>query len=182
MKFFARVGHKAEPRTILVTGATGFVGRNLCRHLLEQGDRIIVLTRKYARAWSLYRANAQIVTSLDEIAATQRIDAIVNLAGAPIMPRPWTRARRAQLLASRLDVTNSVVALIARLHHKPHVLVSASAVGYYGLRGDEEITERTRGQPIFQSQLCQTWELAAQAATAAWSARVPLASWPGAGS
>jgi NAD dependent epimerase/dehydratase family enzyme len=55
-----------------------------------------------------------------------------------------------------------LTSLIARLEHKPRVLINASAVGYYGVRGDAEITEAVRGQPIFQSHLCQTWELAAQ--------------------
>lgn len=153
-----------QPRTVLVTGATGFIGRHLCRHFIERGDRIIVLTRDHGLAWHLYGPHAQIVTSLETIDAAERIDVVVNLAGAPILARRWTAARRAELLESRLRVTKSVVDLIARLQSKPAVLVSASAIGYYGVRGDEEITEAVRGQPIFQSHLCQAWELAAQAA------------------
>jgi uncharacterized protein (TIGR01777 family) len=152
------------PRTILVTGATGLLGRNLCRHLLERGDRLVVLARDARRARGLYGSQAQIVSGLDEVPASASIDAMVNLAGAPFMRLPWTQPRREELLASRIDVTHELVALIARLEIKPRVLISASSVGYYGVRGEEEVTEATRGQPIFQSHLCQAWELAAQAA------------------
>jgi NADPH:quinone reductase-like Zn-dependent oxidoreductase len=93
-----RVGHKLQPRTVLVTGATGFVGRHLCGSLLAQGDRIIVLTRSYERAWNLYGPHAQIVTALDEIPDTQSIDVVINLAGARTLSLPWTAARRRELL------------------------------------------------------------------------------------
>lgn len=159
-----RVGQKPASRTVLVTGATGFIGQHLCRRLLEQGDRLIVLTRNSDRARAIFGAHARVITSLDEVSTTERIDVIVNLAGARILSMPWTKARRAELLESRLRTTNRVTELIARLTNKPQVLISASAIGYYGVRGDEEITEAAHGQPIFQSHLCQTWELAAQAA------------------
>ncbi|MDY6944403.1 MAG: TIGR01777 family oxidoreductase [Pseudomonadota bacterium] len=150
--------------TVLVTGATGFIGRQLCSRLLADGDDIVALTRAPARARKVLGAQVRAVASLDEIAASERIDRVVNLAGAPIIARPWTPARRTELLDSRLRTTNNLTALIARLDHKPEVLINASAIGYYGVRGDEEITEAARGQPIFQSHLCQAWELAAQAA------------------
>ncbi|HEY0939208.1 MAG TPA: TIGR01777 family oxidoreductase [Steroidobacter sp.] len=150
--------------TTLVTGATGFIGRKLCRRLLADGHGIVALTRDVERARQTLGSQVRAIASLDEIEAGERIDAIVNLAGAPIFTRPWTNARRAELLESRLRTTNNITQLIARLEHKPEVLISASAIGYYGVRGDEEITEAAHGQPIFQSHLCQAWELAAQAA------------------
>jgi uncharacterized protein (TIGR01777 family) len=154
----------ANPRSVLVTGATGFIGRHLCRRLIERGDRLIVLTRNATSARDAFGSRADIVTSLEQVSPADRIDAIVNLAGAPIMGALWTRRRRALLMSSRLDVTNAVADLIARLHTKPAVLVSMSAIGYYGVRDAEELTEVDRGQPIFQSHLCQAWELAAQRA------------------
>jgi uncharacterized protein (TIGR01777 family) len=154
----------ASPRTVLVTGATGFIGRKLCRRLLADDDRVIALTRDPERAREILGSQVRVVGSLDEIMSGERIDVVVNLAGASIVARLWTEARRAELLDSRLRTTNNVTALIARLEHKPELLINASAVGYYGVRGDEEITEASRGQPIFQSHLCQAWELAAQAA------------------
>jgi uncharacterized protein (TIGR01777 family) len=155
---------KSASRTVLVTGATGFIGQHLCSRLLDQDDGLIVLSRDTRRAQAIFGARARAVASLDEISTTERIDVIVNLAGARILAMPWTRKRRAELLDSRLRTTNRVTELIARLANKPEVLINASAIGYYGVRGDEEITEAARGQPIFQSHLCQTWELAAQAA------------------
>jgi uncharacterized protein (TIGR01777 family) len=79
---------------------------------------------------------------------------------------PWTRARRRKLIESRLEVTRSVVALAARLARAPRVLVSASAIGYYGVHDDEPIDEGGGAQPIFQSRLCQQWEQAAASAEA----------------
>ncbi|WP_161965605.1 TIGR01777 family oxidoreductase [Steroidobacter cummioxidans] len=152
------------PGIVLVTGATGFIGRRLCRRLLADGHSIVALTRDATRARKLFGSMVRVITSLDDIQASEHIDIVVNLAGAPILARPWSAARRAELLDSRLSVTNKITELIARLEHKPEVLVNASAIGYYGVRGEEEITEAARGQPIFQSHLCQAWELAAQAA------------------
>jgi uncharacterized protein len=159
-----RAEHNPQPKTILVTGGTGFVGRHLCRSLIERGERVIVLTRRLEVARNLYGPHAEAIASLDQIPASRRIDAIVNLAGARILGLPWTGARRKELVQSRVNITNALVALIARLDSKPEVLVNGSAIGYYGVRGDEKITETARGQPIFQSHLCQVWELAAQAA------------------
>ena len=151
-------------RAVLVTGATGFIGRKLCSRLLADGDGVIALTRDTGRARKALGPQVRVIASLDEIGSSERVDVVVNLAGAPIIARPWTQARRAELLESRLRTTNNITTLIARLEYKPEVLINASAIGYYGIRGDEEITEAARGQPIFQSHLCQAWELAAQAA------------------
>jgi uncharacterized protein len=159
-----RVVRSDAPAIVLVTGATGFIGRMLCRRLLADGHSVVALTRDGQHARQVFGSLVRVITSLDEIASSERIDVIVNLAGAPIFARPWTPARRAELLDSRLSVTNKLTELIARLAYKPDVLINASAIGYYGVRGDEEITEAARGQPIFQSHLCQAWELAAQAA------------------
>jgi uncharacterized protein (TIGR01777 family) len=159
-----RVGTSSDSRIVLVTGATGFIGRHLTRHMLDAGHRVIALVRDVKRARDLFGAHVETLTSLNDIASGRRIDVIVNLAGEPILAGRWTPRRRGLLLESRLRITNDVVALIARLRMKPQLLISASAIGYYGVRGDEEITEADRGRPIFQSHLCQAWELAAQAA------------------
>ena len=161
-----RIGTAAHPRRVLVTGATGFIGRHLCRHLIGSGHRIVALVRDVDRAADLYGPHVETITSLGEIDTARHIDTIVNLAGESIAGGWWTARRRSELLDSRLRVTSEVVSLIARLQAKPSVLISASAIGYYGVRGDEEITEADRGRPVFQSHLCQAWELAAQAAEA----------------
>jgi uncharacterized protein len=146
---------------ILVTGASGFVGRHLCARLAAKGQHVIAL--QHQTAVTGLAAGTQVVQSLETLPDDLHLDAIVNLAGARILGMPWTSARRRQLLSSRLDTTAAVVRLAGRLKVKPRVLVSASAVGYYGIRGDEALDETATGQPIFQSQLCQRWEQAALA-------------------
>jgi hypothetical protein len=149
-------------QTVLVTGATGFIGRRLVEALAAAGHQPIVLARDPAKAARL-APPFRLVTSLDQVASDTAIDAVVNLAGEPIAERPWTAARRRRLLASRLRVTRAVVRLIARLDRKPAVLVSGSAVGWYGLWQDESLTEFD-GKACFIHRLCAAWERAAQAA------------------
>ena len=152
-------------KRILVTGATGFIGRELTYRLIERGDRVIVLTRDRDKAVDLFGAHAQIVTNLAVLPNDGAVDAIVNLAGAGIAERPWTARRKRTLLESRLGVTDALLALVGRLAVKPRTWVNASAVGYYGVRGDDErLHEKSAPQTIFQSQLCSTWEAAARKA------------------
>ncbi len=153
-----RQGEKAEPKTILVTGATGFVGSAVTRALIRRGDHVVALSRDPAKARDRFGPLVEITGSLDAIPAGRRIDGIVNLAGAPIAAGWWTPARQAVLLGSRLDATDALLALIRRLEHRPEVLISASAIGYYGERGDEPLTETAAPQPIFMSELCHAWE------------------------
>ena len=151
-------------RTVLVSGGTGFIGGHLIRRLIARGERVIVLTRDADRALDRFGPHARIITTLAELSADERVDAIVNLAGAPILGFPWTKARRQQLIGSRVNTTRALVALCGRLARPPRVFVTGSAVGYYGLGGDNPIDEQGEPQAIFQSQLCQEWETAAMAA------------------
>ena len=146
------------PATVLVTGATGFIGGHLVRHLVARGDSVIVLTRDAEKALDRFGPHVRIVTDLDGISHDIRLDAVVNLAGARILGIPWTKARRRHLLGSRIETTRALVALCARLACPPRVVVSASAIGYYGVRGDECVDEQGEPQPVFQSQLCREWE------------------------
>jgi uncharacterized protein (TIGR01777 family) len=107
------------------------------------------------------------VRDLAAIPDDARLDAIVNLAGEPISDRPWTRAQRIRIVRSRLQVTYGVVRLIRRLETKPDVLVSGSAVGVYGLRGDQPLTEANLGTACFSRRVCVGWERAARGAKAA---------------
>ena len=98
------------------------------------------------------------MTRLDQIAKETEIDAIINLAGEPIANRPWTAAVRRRILRSRLAITRDVVRLIARLERRPAVLVSGSAIGWYGLWQDEELTEFDGGKSCFTHRICDAWE------------------------
>lgn len=147
---------------VLVTGGTGFVGSRLIAGLLGAGHEVTVLTRNAAKAKPLAAFGPlRVVTSLEEIAQDAEINAIVNLAGEPISDTPWTKAKRIKIIRSRLKATYGVVDLIRRLERKPDVLISGSAVGWYGLRGDEPLGEKASGTPCFSRRVCAMWEDAA---------------------
>jgi uncharacterized protein len=148
---------------VLVTGATGFVGRRLVEALTSAGHEVIVLARDPAKSAAL-RPPLRWVTSLNQIASNTLIDAVVNLAGEPIADGLWTRAKRRRILSSRLRVTRGVVRLIGRLGQRPAVLVSASAVGWYGLWQDESLTEFDGGKRCFTHRVCDAWERTARKA------------------
>jgi NADPH:quinone reductase-like Zn-dependent oxidoreductase len=108
------IGTAANPRVVLVTGATGFVGRALTRALIARGDCVIALSRHPRRASDLFGASVPVYGSLSEVGSHRQIDAIVNLAGAPVMGW-WTSAKRRRLVGSRLQTTEQVLDLMRRL-------------------------------------------------------------------
>jgi uncharacterized protein (TIGR01777 family) len=148
---------------VLVTGATGFIGRRLVEALAEAGHEVIVLARDPARA-ALLRPPFRLVTRLDQIASDTPIDTVINLAGEPIANGLWTRAKRRRILSSRLRITHGVVRLIGRLERRPALLISGSAIGWYGLWQDESLTEFDGGKRCFSHRLCEAWEQAAKKA------------------
>jgi uncharacterized protein (TIGR01777 family) len=166
-----RRGHKARAKTVLVTGATGFIGRALTRALVERGDHAIVLTREAGKARDRFGPLVEIVERLEAIGVDRRIDAIVNLAGEPLAGGLWTASRKRHFGDSRIAVTGAVLGLIGRLDTKPEVLISGSAIGYYGDRGDEALTEASGSRPVFLSELCRHWEERAKLASR-WGVRV----------
>lgn len=145
---------------ILLTGGTGFIGSALQAALQEGGHEMLVLTRQTLSDTAAVRY----IRSLDEIAATSRVDAVINLAGASLAGRRWNDTYRREIVASRLDTTRDVVELCARLREPPAVLLSGSAVGYYGHHGDEKLAEDGAVNPGFAQRLCEDWENAALAA------------------
>jgi uncharacterized protein (TIGR01777 family) len=150
--------------TVLVTGATGFIGSRLVTSLCGAGHQVIALVRNPAKA-DVLPLPITLITSLDQLPADSKIDAIVNLAGEPIGNGLWTEAKRRLILSSRIDMTADVVRLIARLERKPAVLVSGSAIGWYGLWQDQVLTESAKSHACFSHELCDAWENAARPAT-----------------
>ncbi len=154
-----------QPQSILVTGGTGFIGTALVRRLIERGDRVYVVARSPEKAERLFGGHALIVPSLQALPETVKIDAIVNLAGAPVFGRPWTDARKVALVRSRIDTTRALVDWVADHAAKPRVLVSASAVGWYGAdRGDQVLTESATAGGDFPAMLCAACEKEARRA------------------
>lgn len=149
------------PQRILVTGATGFIGQLLVNTLLAEGHKLVVLTRRPALVERLFSNKVRAIAAMQDLPNDCAIDVVVNLAGARILGWRWTLARKKVLLASRVALTQSVVDWIARAQHKPRLLLSASAIGYYGIQPQGDTTglvETSPPQTIFMSQLCQQWE------------------------
>ena len=153
---------------VLMTGATGFIGRSLVARLQRDRHNVVAWARSEPRARRLLGADVEVVSSdrpLEALVATLRgCDAIVNLAGEPLIGRRWSASRRAALEASRIGVTDHLVRALAAAQPRPGTLVSGSAVGIYGDRGDELLTEQSAPGDDFLAQLCQRWERAASGA------------------
>ena len=145
---------------ILITGGTGLIGRALCRFWLQQGHQLTVWSRTPEKVAGLCGAQVRGIGQLEQYAG--ELDAVVNLAGAPIADRPWTAKRRQLLWDSRITLTEQLVAWLATRQQQPQVLLSGSAVGWYGDGGERQLDEQ---QPAvtsdFASLLCDAWESAA---------------------
>ena len=171
---FQQIHFSDSAGNVLVTGATGFIGQHLVRALLEDGQHVTALMRNLGQATRQFDGKIQCISSMRDLPPSHRIDVMINLAGARILGQRWTAARKAALRKSRIDLTNGLVEWIASAEQKPRLLLSASAIGYYGIQkqgDDTELTEDSPPQTIFMSQLCQEWEAAAQGA-AAYGVRV----------
>ena len=151
------------PQRVLVTGGTGFIGKALVGQLLDAGHAVTVLTRDPARAASLFAGRVACVRSADALAPEAAFDAVVNLAGAPVVGPRWTAQRKAKLLASRVGVTQALAGWLKRAPSRPAVWVQASAVGFYGVRDPgEALTEDSPAGRGFQAELCVRLEDAAR--------------------
>ena len=153
-----------SPHHILVTGGTGFLGQALCRMLLAQGHSLTLWVRNLDKGRKMYGPAVQCITQLAQLQDTP-VDAILNFSGEPVLGPRWTPARQQVLHASRSGVTQALVEWVAQASHKPRWLLSASAIGYYGVQavGDRAaLGEDAPTQPIFMSELCQRWERTAQ--------------------
>ena len=159
---------------VLITGATGFLGRALVHALMERGDQRVALTRDPERARVSLPALVQAyawdpMEGPAPVAAFDGVDAVVNLMGESVVGR-WTRRKRSAILESREATTRNLVR--GMQDADVGTLVSASAVGYYGDRGDEELTEDAPRGEGFLSDVCVQWEAAASEASS--RARVVL--------
>lgn len=145
---------------VLVTGATGFVGHRL----LEKLDSPVVLSRNAAKAEASLKRFGVKAFAWDPLkgpppqAAFEGVDAVIHLAGDPVAEGRWTKAKKARIRDSREIGTRNLVAGLAALTRRPSVLVSASAVGIYGDRGDEQLDERSRPGSGFLADVCEAWE------------------------
>jgi len=137
---------------VLLTGGTGFVGAPLCRALQAAGHAVTVVSREPAQADGT-------AIGWDAVGrAVGENDALVNLAGEPLAARRWSPAQKRRILESRVGATRALVEAAAGAPRRPAVLVSASAVGYYGPRGDEPLDETAGPGRDFLAEVCEAWE------------------------
>ena len=158
---------------VAIAGATGFVGSRLVERLHSEGHSVLVLARDSERARRVFPASAY--PNLEIVAYTPAesgdwqtsiagCDSVVNLAGVPIAEEKWTAARKQAILDSRKLTTAKLVEAIALANPKPSVLVSTSAIGYYGTSETAEFDEISPAGDDFLAAVCKDWEAAAQPA------------------
>lgn len=148
---------------LLLTGGTGFLGTPLRRRLAQHGHELLVLTRSPAAHPD--EPGVRFLPLADAWRdAPAGIEGVINLAGEPIAAQRWSASQKARIRGSRVETTHHLVDAIAAMPRKPAVLVNASAVGYYGPRGDEALTESEGPGRGFLAETCQAWEAEARRA------------------
>lgn len=149
---------------ILITGATGIIGRTLTKKLLKEGYSVSILTRNKAHADSIFSHQVTSYQSLQDIDYQTHFNGIINLAGEPIAGKRWTREQKQKLCISRWAITEQLSQWINNAKQPPSVLISGSAIGYYGSQGSNVITEQTPPHSGFTHNLCISWEKLAKQA------------------
>lgn len=149
---------------VVVSGSSGLIGRSVVSALRARGDEVTPLVRRPAAAgettWDPESGSI-------DAANLEGAHAVVHLAGAGIGDKRWSTARRLEIVSSRVQSTSLLARTLAGLSRPPSVLVSASAVGFYGDRGDEKLTEDSESGSGFLADLCRAWEDAAEPAVGA---------------
>lgn len=149
---------------ILLTGGTGFIGQSLARRLLQQNHELTILSRNPEKALALFGQSVAIWSSISQWQENTHFDAVINLAGEPIIDKAWTEKRKQVLLDSRVGITEQLILSMQKASKKPSVFLSGSAIGVYG---DSKLTPCTEDSPMgddFAASLCQQWEQAASKA------------------
>ena len=142
---------------ILVSGATGLIGQKLCQRLLHEGHHITILSRSLEKG---RRLGFETVVWQPEkeplpVTALEEAEVIVHLAGEHIAAGRWTDEQKRRIRDSRVLSTRNLVAAIRAASRKPKALICASAIGFYGDRGEERLTEQSRPGTGFLSDVCQ---------------------------
>jgi uncharacterized protein len=155
---------------ILMTGATGLVGTALVKKITAEGQTVYRLTRAespkssakepgvFDLPWNPSSGGIGGSGGSNSLQVPASVDAVINLAGAPVVSGRWTKERKALLRSSRVDTTRGLVSAIVKMEKKPRVLISASAIGYYGNRDEELVTENSAPGTDFLAELAKEWE------------------------
>ena len=146
---------------IIISGASGLIGKPLVANLRKHGHEVVQLVRRAPQAnQSQWNPSAG---QLD-VAVLEGCDAVIHLSGAGIGDRRWTAKYKQELVESRTKSTSLLATTIAKCNKKPSVFLSGSAIGIYGARGDEELTELSSHGDSFLAEICKQWEAAAKPA------------------
>jgi uncharacterized protein (TIGR01777 family) len=140
---------------ILITGGTGFIGSPLTRELREAGHNITITTRRQSDSKDKLTWSPPTLIAVDTMS---KIDAVINLAGEPIVPKRWTKERKELIMSSRVNTTRALVESMRNANPKTKVLISASAIGCYGPHGDEYVAEDTPPASDYLADVCKKWE------------------------
>jgi uncharacterized protein (TIGR01777 family) len=146
---------------ILVSGASGLIGSALLRAAANAGHTVVPLSRRRDSSGIFWDPDTEII----DAQALEGADAVIHLAGESIASRRWTAAQKTRILESRVKGTTLLASTLARLKRRPAVLVSASAIGFYGDRGDERLTEESPPGSDFLAHVCKEWERATASAS-----------------
>lgn len=146
----------AETVRVLISGASGLIGTPLKERLRIRGHDVHVLVRREPHDATEHRFDP--ATGGIDQGIVDHVDAVINLSGASIAKLPWTTAHKRAILDSRTDATNTIVGAITDSPTPPQSLIQASAVGFYGDRGEEELTENSEPGSGFLAEVTQAWE------------------------
>lgn len=152
-------------KKIVITGATGLIGKKICEQLQQRGDGIIILSRSIEKARKIFPSAEKIInfdysTDLfheNLLDALSNCDAVIHLAGENIMARRWTAPHKQKIFESRINSTRYLVNAISNISHKPEVLICASAVGFYG-NSETEVNENSEKGKGFLADVTEQWE------------------------
>lgn len=146
----------------LIFGGTGFIGKHLCNELLSAGYKVSIVSRNPHKAGSAGSGAEVVQWSVSAgplpVELLEDVTVIINLAGESIGNRRWTQPVKEEILNSRVQITQAIVNAVKQQRVLPKVLLNASAVGFYGPRGDAEITEGTPAGQDFLAKVCRAWE------------------------
>ncbi len=145
-------------KNILVTGATGFIGSNFCRRAIAEGYQLHGLTRDISAAREKLPEAVKFYNTLDDLPREIRFSTVLNLAGEPLVSGRWNKRRKAVFRQSRIGTTKALLSYFGQRESAPELLISGSAIGYYGPHSNRKLDESGTHKDSFSHQLCSDWE------------------------
>ena len=161
-----RRNKKKKMKKILVTGATGLIGRELCKELFLHGDELTIFSTNVEKAKVVLPFAKEVVEwkdyEKDYSSYLEGKDAVIHLGGASVAGKRWNQSYKKEIYDSRVNTTRNLVTSIEKCERKPEVFISASAIGFYGERGDSILSEISSAGSDFLSHVCADWEKASE--------------------